>query len=143
MNRGLAIEMAKRAAAGLSHSDREALALALASAASGEAVEFVRCDRDTLTAWIPDAPQARIEGGVRFTDEDRELIERCGLKEADVARQIASEREARKRNGGPVHLTDAEAERLRRAGYDPELLARTKVCHSPTEFFRLKAEVGA
>ena len=115
--------------------------MALASAASGEAVEFVRCDRDTLTAWIPDAPQARIERGVRFTDEDRELIERCGLKEADVAKQIA---EARKRNGGPVHLTDAEAERLRRAGYDPELLARTKVCHhSPTEFFRLKAEVGA
>jgi hypothetical protein len=72
---------------GLSHSQREGLALDLAGVAAGEDVQFLKCDRGTLSAWIQkpgtgplsDAERRRKEelsGRVgRLTDEDsKELV---------------------------------------------------------------------
>lgn len=43
----------QRLTAGLTHSQRERLALDLAEVASGESCQFLKCDSGTLTAYFP------------------------------------------------------------------------------------------
>jgi len=122
--------------AGLSHGQREGLALDLAALAAGEDVAFLRCDRAGLVGWM------KPEGaGVRFTQEEDDFIRRCGQDPAKVAAAVAEEQEKKRRADGPLHLTDREAAELRRHGHSPELIARMDECHSVEDYRRLKAEL--
>ena len=120
---------------GLTHSQREGLGLQLAEVATGESVEFLRCDRGTMTAWMQ--PEAAAE-----KDRLLDLARRGQLdKDSEARLVLLLAAEKPKRGDGPLELTAADEERLRFLGHDPRIVARMNEVHSPEDYLRLKAEV--
>lgn len=135
MASGDLIRKVKEAAVGLTHSEREGLALELASAAAAEEVQFVRCDRETLTGWIKQTGAA----GKESEDAERERLSGLALRGALDApgerRLLVLLKRAEADRAG-----ENEAARLRAMGCDPDVLVRMKEVHSPSDYRRIVAE---
>jgi hypothetical protein len=101
------VEQVKAAAAGLSHAQREWLGLELASVAAGEEVQFLRCERGTMTAWLRpegERPLSQVEKDSisdmkrRFFRNELPPAEQIQLKQL-LDRQVAELKQARSGGG--------------------------------------------
>ena len=88
--------------------------------------------------------------GVRFSDEDRQLIERSGLKVEDVAAEVVRERERKAANedrklraGGAVTLTGKDRVALKDLGIDPDEFLFCAGARNAGDHARLKQEYRA
>lgn len=111
-----------------------------------EPVGFLRGRRDDpILACLTDACSTRRltseAAGVRFTDEDRALITKCGADPVKVRAAVVKLREERAAVKC-TRITNEETADLRARGFDPAFLARMRDCHSPADYLRLKAEIG-